>query len=473
MKRRILVMVVLLGLFGCTPKVKENDNDIIKDVEIPIIEKLQIDSGSITVEAKDNVGIVGYLVTISDAQPELSDEGWQSSNLFTINRSGRFFFWAKDKEGNVSVASENAFYSIINALPFVMEIKVFDSGLLAAEDRDSVLWGYVGLDGVFVIAPQYNAADTFMENGLATVEINDQHLVIDKSAKVIMGPLSDKLYVTENGFIYQENSPYIYDANGNLAYILPSNIDGYSDNHWYKSNCTYYDETGKIMLEYSGSWTCHNFVNGMAFIQESGSFGEGDESGYSGHYIDTTGKKVIDHFETSNYENTIFDNSSSLPVYGLGGFWESFYFSENGTAVQKDSSGLLGYVNKSGVWTISPKFVKAGAFNKLGVAVVAIKNASDELVYGLINESGQYVLSPRYDLIWKFYSDYAVFRDDNGDLGFMNANGTVVINPNDNWTSANSFNSDGYARVKNQNGLWGIIDKNGNLVIDYKFSSLN
>lgn len=466
MRKCLVLIVLVLGLNGCTPKVEE----VVKDEVKPVITSVQYSNESITVNATDNVGIVGYLLTINANLPELNAEGWQSSNIFSIDRNGRFFFWAKDLEGNISEANSNAFYRIVAAAPFVMKNELFDSGLMGAKDFESDLWGYVDVTGEFVIAPQYDTAYSFMQNGLATVEKNGKYLLIDKSAKVLIGPIDDELIITENGLVYQENSPYIYDFTGALAYVLPAAIDGYSDNHWYKSGCTYYDETGKIMLEYKGTWTCHNFVNGMAFIQESGSFGEYDETGYVGHYIDTLGNKVIDHFETPSYEETIFDNQASLPVYGLGGSWESFYFSDNGTAVKKDSNGLMGYVNKTGEWVISPKFAKAGAFNESGVAVIATKSSSGELVYGLINTSGKYVVSPKYELIWKYYSDYAIFRDNNGNLGYLNTKGSVVIKPNITWASANSFLVDGYAAVKNGEGLWGVINKSGKFIIDYKFS---
>lgn len=469
MRRSILLIVVLIGLFGCAPKVEV----VVKDEVAPVISGIQFEENVFTVAATDNTEVVAYLYTRSNVKPEKYDEAWQASNTFSVVRGGLFYFWAKDKEGNVSSASSNAFYRVVNKAPFETEITLFKEGLLAALDPDTDRWGYIDITGSFVIDPKYDDAYNFRENGLALVELNDRYVVIDKTAKVVAGPSANRFIITENGLIYESDSPNIYDSTGALISVLPSTIDGYSDNHWYKSDCIYYDENGTVKLNYSGDWTCHNFVNGMAFIEESGNFDEYDVSGLVGHYIDTSGNKVIESFETPNYEETIFDNLSSLPVYGLGGNWESFYFSTSGTAVKKGSNGLLGYVDKTGEWVITPKFAKAGAFNDLGVAVVAVKNSSGDLIYGLINQTGKYILSPRYELIWKYYANMTAFLDSKGNLGYLNAKGVVVIKPNATWSTASAFFEDGYARVKNQEGEFGVIDQTGRLVIDYIFPRLN
>ena len=471
MKRICLVLAVLVGLFGCAPKVEEEV--IKKDEEKPIVQTVVNDGTNFTITATDNVGVERYMMTSTDIKPDRGDEGWQPNNVFSILRSGRFYFWAKDKGGNISDAGTQSFKLIVNAKPYEMKTTLFTLGLAAAHDPETDLWGYIGVDGEFDIQPKYDDAGSFQENGLAVVQLNERYMVIDTTNKIVAGPSANTLIITDNGLIYEDGTPNIYDASGALVYVLPKNIDGYSDNQWYKSDCTYYDKSGKVMLDHSGSWTCHNFVNGMALVVESGSFDEYSDTGYVGHYMDTTGVKVIENFETSSYSNTIFDNISSTPVYGDGGTWESFYFAANGTAVRKGSNGLLGYVNTSGEWTISPKFVKAGSFNALGMAVVAIENSKGNLVYGLINSSGNYILSPRYDLIWKYYADVTVYRDSNGNLGYVNAKGAILIKPNAVWANASAFYEDGYARVKNQDGLYGIIDKKGRLIIDYAFYGIN
>jgi hypothetical protein len=431
-----------------------------------------IDGSYFTITASDNVGVDRYMVTLLDVKPELSDPGWRPNNSIAINRSGRFYFWAKDKAGNISEANANAFQVIVKAAPYKALTNLVNLGLIAAQDEETGLWGYIGLSGEYLINPIYTDAGSFQENGLAVVKSGDLYMVMNTRESIVVGPSDHALVITENGLIYEEDTPNSYDSTGAWVYVLPNDIDGYSDNHWYKSNCTYYDETGQVMLEYNGNWTCHNFVNGMAFIEESGTFDESEESGLVGHYIDPTGTKVIAHFETPSLKNTLFDNISSVPVYGDGGNWESFYFAANGTAVMKGSNGLLGYVNKTGAWTISPKFVKAGSFNANGIAVVAVKNSSGELIYGLINESGKYVVSPKYELIWKFYSDLTVFRDSSGNLGYINAKGAVVIKTNATWSTASAFFGDGYARVQNDYGLYGIIDRSGKLIVDYMFGGI-
>ena len=106
-------------------------------------------------------------------------------------------------------------------------------------------------------------------------------------------------------------------------------------------------------------------------------------------------------------------------------------------------------------------------------SVVAVKNSSGDLIYGLINQTGKYILSPRYELIWKYYANMTAFLDSKGNLGYLNAKGVVVIKPNATWSTASAFFEDGYARVKNQEGEFGVIDQTGRLVIDYIFPRMN
>jgi len=129
MKHLWIVLVVLVGLFGCSPKVEPEV--VVKDEVKPVIQSVQNDGINFTITATDNVGVERYLVTKSSMKPEKNDEGWRPGNVFPIERNGRFYFWAKDKEGNISDANVNAFHLLVTAKPYEMKTTLLTLGLLS------------------------------------------------------------------------------------------------------------------------------------------------------------------------------------------------------------------------------------------------------------------------------------------------------------------------------------------------------
>ena len=84
--------------------------------------------------------------------------------------------------------------------------------------------------------------------------------------------------------------------------------------------------------------------------------------------------------------------------------------------------------------------------------------------YGFIDNTGQVVIPPKYDLAWDFSEGLARVSQ-NGKYGFIDNTGKVVIPLNYDWVG--SF-SEGLAMVK-RNGKWGFIDKTGKVVIPLKY----
>lgn len=94
------------------------------DIYRPAITNLAVDkqewstSKTITVTANDtqnvpsspsgilNSGVAGYYMSKSRSQPSASASGWQSSNKFTINANGTYYFWVKDGLGQISDTHE-------------------------------------------------------------------------------------------------------------------------------------------------------------------------------------------------------------------------------------------------------------------------------------------------------------------------------------------------------------------------------
>ena len=94
------------------------------------------------------------------------------------------------------------------------------------------------------------------------------------------------------------------------------------------------------------------------------------------------------------------------------------YYAENGLAVAYDqSTGLVGYVDKDGVYQIEPIYEDAAPFSKDGIAMVEkkIENTDDMYGYdykvGYINSKGEEIIPCIYDKATSFFDcGYAIAK---------------------------------------------------------------
>jgi len=154
-----------------------------------------------------------------------------------------------------------------------------------------------------------------------------------------------------------------------------------------------------------------------------------------------------------------------------------------------------GYIDPSGNYAISPRFLKAGDFSE-GYAP-AFENDK----WGFIDVKGDWAIKPMYEKVKAFNSGYALvyngvewkYVDPNGKelqaaksdkpydfedgvalirsgelIGLMNTDGKVIIEPS--YLAIKSF-IHGHARVKNGD-KWGMIDNTGKLVIPMEYDHL-
>lgn len=91
-------------------------------------------------------------------------------------------------------------------------------GTTSSYDRDTLFtqglvqactdgkWGYVDKEGNYVINPQFDAAYTFSDNGLAVVEVNNKYGYIDKKGNYVINPqFDDANYFTSDGLAVVES----------------------------------------------------------------------------------------------------------------------------------------------------------------------------------------------------------------------------------------------------------------------------
>jgi hypothetical protein len=241
-------------------------------------------------------------------------------------------------------------------------------------------WGYINKAGKFVIEPQYDSAENFMNNGLAKVELKDKVGIIDRSGKIIVGFDYSSIEDYQDGvavadaIVNNTSKGYcILDEFGKIIFNSASIIGTFSDGLASFSNSTsndssnytygYVDKAGKVVIEPKYKMA-GDFINGKAIVKiDKGSYG----------VIDKTGNLL----KQLNYD-FLYSLSEDAICYS-----------------QKDEHGVekYGFISTDGKVLIEAKFKNDTEF-KNGLAIVCVGDSEDK--YGVIDKKGNYIIPPQY-----------------------------------------------------------------------------
>ena len=75
---------------------KISTKSIIIDMTAPVINNIKVDKGTITVTATDKESQLG------DKAYSIDGESWQSNNIFTVAKTGKYTIYVKDINGNIA-----------------------------------------------------------------------------------------------------------------------------------------------------------------------------------------------------------------------------------------------------------------------------------------------------------------------------------------------------------------------------------
>ena len=140
------------------------------------------------------------------------------------------------------------------------------------------------------------------------------------------------------------------------------------------------------------------------------------------------------------------------------------------------SGGEMGYINKDGIYEIqlSPIFIDLDYFSE-GLAVVAVKlketlpgSHLKNTGYGMINKSGEIVVSPVFDILFPLHNGMAACRKD-GKYGFIDSTGSIVIEANYDQTDFLDHNGLGLVEL---HGKKGMVNRLGDNLIPILFDSI-
>lgn len=168
--------------------------------------------------------------------------------------------------------------------------------------------------------------------------------------------------------------------------------------------------------------------------------------------IDSTGKEIAE----LKYDK-IGDCSEDFALVGVE--------KQEGTSTYKTT--FWGYIDKSGKEVLPVQYKFAKPFSE-GLAAV---ESSNSIRYGFINTKGEWAIEPNFISVGSFKNGLASAAVTYNKNGYINTKGEWVIP--EKFHRAYPFEKNGFAIVKNDKDLCGIIDRQGNFVLKPKYVEIN
>jgi len=304
--------------------------------------------------------------------------------------------------------------------------------------KENNMYGYIDINGTWIIKPTYKEASDFSNGNLAKIKLNNKWGFINKLGKVIVKPIYDDVYnFTKEGLagVKRDDKWGMIDINGKLVIELKfEELEDFKNNlapAKIKSEWGFIDKNANWIIKPIFRKVHHFTNNGLALIETKN---------YSQKYIDKEGKIVI-----------------NLPKYSYA---ESF--SEDSLAiVHTDNYGII---NKDGDWLVEPIFQYISKITKSNLIEVKLNDK-----WGFIDNQGKWVIKPKFESVGSFYNQLASAKLD-GKYGFINKEGDWVIEPKFKtvWGQPNN----GLYKVKLGQKI-GLIDTKGKFVIKPKYDDID
>jgi hypothetical protein len=172
------------------------------------------------------------------------------------------------------------------------------------------------------------------------------------------------------------------------------------------------------------------FSEGLWSVQKNGLWG----------FVDSTDNVVVDfqYLKTTLYQDGMAFVQTSADLWGLidkqGKYLIKPKFNLDPYSLYSgefrisdlicfQSGDKYGFLNLSGDIQIPPIYTEAQNFSE----DLAVVKSGDFM--GCVDTQGSWVIPPCYKKIFSFYRGYATFKSDNGMYGLINSNGDVVLEP--------------------------------------------
>ncbi len=307
--------------------------------------------------------------------------------------------------------------------------------------KDGKHWGYMNQNGEELLPAKYSQCFAFSTDGYGVA-------LIDKELKILT--LDGKEISTEGSRLRPVATKVFHD--GLLAVSA-------------KSGKGFINTEGKVVipLEYD---KVTKFSGGLAVASKDDVWSILKSNGEATTITNVLVLNAKDPseglipFQGSNKKWGFLDGEGKVaidPQYSkISGF-------KNGLAAVRGTDDKMGFINQSGEWVIPTKFLSASDFDEES----DLARVKDEVGWGYVDREGTVHRMNDTD-IWKdFFSGRSKGRK--ADMfGFYGADMQWVIQPK--YEAVQDF-SNGYAAVR-VNGLWGLVDRDGNEVLPATYGGL-
>lgn len=343
------------------------------------------------------------------------------------------------------------------------QVSVWSEGtiLTGMQEGEEGKYGLYNKQGKEILKAEYDDISVFKE-GLARVRKNEDYGFIDTSGKFVL-PLKYKFATefSEGIAIYIDESdqlePNVFiNKQGQELFRknYPGGVGKFSEGlclvgHNVKGSIIfgYINTKGEevIPFQFDGAYS---FCEGRALVVR----------GTALYIIDKSGKPIDDevYYDIVRYAG----NQPIEPCFNSGKI-----------RLQKRIPGIdrwfMGMVNING------EVITPFQYEEIGVGgsqlLSSIQTADGSKLYGFVDSaSGKPITELKYSYAYPFYEGMAMvslIRNGQGYCGFINTKGEEAVEIK--YQQIQSF-SEGLAAVK-LDELWGFVDKNGKVVIDFKY----
>lgn len=356
-------------------------------------------------------------------------------------------------------------------------------GLASFSTTDTLgkeIYGFIDAKGTEVIPARFSYAGSF-HDGLAYATLGSgeaiKQVYIDKTGTVVnelkfdTGDFSEGLAggSKEGGSEGQDDVFVFIDKSGKEVLTL----EGYDQVGLFSSGRAmvrkdyYYtgfiDKTGKEIVEPTDEYgDASNFSEGLAAVVIGNRIG----------FIDMNGKLVIPAVFSASVPGKDYEGRLDLGKYSFSEGLSPYYDAESST---------WGFIDINGEIAIEAGFDGVHGFSD-GLAQVAILNDDYEFIPVFIDRYGETVIDPSwsgYTVLSDFSSNLALVRQVDGQLGYIDTNGNMVLTPE--YPELGQFSDDmavfgveivektAFGPMKTMR--YGYIDVNGKAVIPATFVS--
>jgi len=247
--------------------------------------------------------------------------------------------------------------------------------LASISTLDGFKWGYIDNTGDFVIAPVFNWARQFQDNGLAVITIRDLLGIIDISGKYIVEPKYQSIQEFSEGLavvVSQKGFMLINEKGKEVTTEVYNYIGSFKDGRAVIST-----------ISTDGRWL-YGYINNQGNIvipakyEIAGEFNDGK----------AVVKRQVGGYAIIDVRGVVLQVFKYAFVGDIG----------NGLLSFKENEGdKFGYIEETGSVVIAPQFSSVETFK----SERAIVNTSDSYLnkYGLIDKKGSFIVSPKYNNI--------------------------------------------------------------------------